>query len=60
MGKGQIKKKKMEKKHKKLLKMGNKLRVDGGRWVGDELDGCWVLRRALVMSTECCMEVMNH
>ena len=42
--------------YKRLLTVENKLRrVDGGRWVGDGLDGRWVLRRALVMSTGCCM-----
>ena len=25
--------------HKRLLMIENKLRVDGGRWVGDGLDG---------------------
>lgn len=29
-----------------------KLRVEGGRWVEDGLDGWWVLKRAFVMSTD--------
>ena len=41
--------------HKRLLMVENKLRIDGRRWEGDGLDGWWVLRRALVMSTGCCM-----
>ena len=28
-----------ETNHKRLLTIENKLRVDGGRWVGDGLDG---------------------
>ena len=31
--------KEREKYHKRFLKMENKLRDDGGRWVGDGLDG---------------------
>ena len=45
-----------ETKHKRLLMIQNKLRVDGGREVGDGLDGWWISRRALVvMSTGYCM-----
>ena len=41
---------------KRLSKIENKLRVGGGRWVGDGLDGGWAVRRALVvLSTRCCM-----
>ena len=29
-------------------------------WWGDELDVWWALRRVLVMSTGCCMLVINH
>ena len=28
-----------ERNHRRLLMIQNKLRVDGGRWVGDGLDG---------------------
>ena len=34
--------------HKRLIMIENKLRVDGGRWVGDGLDGGWALRKAPV------------
>ena len=34
-----IEKKERESNHERLLAMENKLRVDGGRWVGDGLDG---------------------
>ena len=45
-----------ERNHKRPLMIENTLRVDGGRWVGDGLDGEWVLRRALVgMSTGHCI-----
>ena len=43
--------KRKEVNHKRLLMIENKLRVDGGRWMGDGLDECWVLRRAFEMST---------
>jgi len=33
------KEKKREANKEKLLKIENKLRVDGGKWVGDGLDG---------------------
>ena len=49
MGRG---KKEKEANHKKLLAIENKLRVDGGRWVGDGLDGWCILRRALVMRVD--------
>ena len=40
----------------RCLKIENKLRVDGGRRVGDGLDGRSVLRRTLVIiNTGCCM-----
>lgn len=44
-----------ETNHKKLLMIKNKMRVGGGRWVGDGMVGGWILRKALVkMSTWCC------
>ena len=39
---------------KRLLMIEKKLRVDGGRWVEDGLDGWWVLRRALVVMSPPC------
>ena len=56
-GKGRKNKMKIarETNHKRLLMLENKLRADGGRWVGDGLDGGWALRKALVMSIRCCM-----
>ena len=53
MGRGE--REKREVNHKRLLMIENKLRVGGGRWMGDGLDGCWVLRRAFEMSTGYCM-----
>ena len=44
-----------ETNHERLLMIENKLRADRGREVGDGLDGGWLLRRALVMITRCCM-----
>ena len=38
----------------RLLKIENKLKVDGEKWVGDGLDGWWVLGNALVMMSLCC------
>ena len=47
--------------HKRLLIIGNKLRVAGGEVVGDGVTGCWALRRARdVMSTVYYMRLMNH
>ena len=40
---------------RQAILIDRELRVDGGRGVGDGLDGGWVLRRALVMSTGGCM-----
>ena len=54
MGRG--KKREREANHKRLLTVENKLRVNGGRWVGDGLNGSWALKRAIVgMNTGCCM-----
>ena len=39
MGRGKRKKGEREISHKRLFSIENKLRVDGGRWVGDGLDG---------------------
>jgi len=56
MERGGGKKGERETNHKRLSRIENNLlRVDGGRWVGDVLDGRRVYRRALVMSTGCCM-----
>ena len=42
-----------ETNHKRLK---DRKQIDEERWVGDGLDECWVLRRALVrMSTGCCI-----
>ena len=38
-----------------FLAVENKLRVDGGRWVGDGLNRWWGLRKALVMNTGYCI-----
>ena len=38
MGKGKGKKRQKEADHKRLLMIENKLRVDGGKWMGDGLD----------------------
>ena len=40
-----------ETNQKRLLMIENKLWVNGGRWVGDGLDGSWELRRALIMTS---------
>ena len=36
---GGERKRERETNHKRLLTLDNKLRVDGGRWMGDGLDG---------------------
>ena len=36
---GEEEKEERETNHKRLLMVENKLRVDGGRWVGDGLNG---------------------
>ena len=48
------KKREREANHKRLLMIENKLGIARGRWVGDGLDGGWVLRRALVMLSTVC------
>ena len=49
-----------QKKHR-LLTTESKLRVTRGKVSGDGLNRCWVLRRAhVLMSTGCCMGVLNH
>ena len=55
MGRGTNSGGERETNHKRRSTIENKLRVDGGRWVGKGLDGGWVLRRALVMGTGYCM-----
>ena len=53
---GRVGREEKETSHKRCLTTENKLRGDRGRSVGDGLNGWWVLRRALVMSTGCCMK----
>ena len=50
-----------EKNHERLLTIGNKLRVEGGRWVGNGVIGWWPLKKACyLMSTRCYIQLINH
>ena len=51
---GKKKDREREANHETLLTTENKLRVNGGRWLGDGLNGLLVLRRALVMMSTGC------
>ena len=61
MGKLHKMKSERETNQKRLLTIGNKLKVAGGKEGGDGVAGLWALRKACdVMSAGCYMQLMSH